>query len=186
MRHATAALGRASACLRLSPLLAASPRPHGRCARPARCARCAGLFRSVRLVAKPPSSASAPAFALRGGALQTVAPLDAIEFVVAPRQLPAIAQLSVRAEAGVAPPGQEAVVAAQAAAAAAGAGVGGYLAARATLLKALPEGVDVAFEGVEGGKPTAVLQPLPAGALRERSGGGLGVWEVELLPNGKL
>lgn len=132
----------------------------------------AGLFRSVRLVVKPPSTACAPAFALRGGALQTVAPLESIEFVVAPRQLPAIQKLSVRAEGGAEAAGEEAVAAAQAAAAAAGAGVAAYLAARAVLLKGLPAGVDVAFEGVEGGAPTAVVRPVPAGALRDAGRGG--------------
>ncbi|PRW56496.1 actin binding [Chlorella sorokiniana] len=129
-----------------------------------------GLFRSVRLVVKPPSTTCAPAFALRGSSLQTVAPLEAIEFVVAARQLPAIKKLSVCAEGGAETPSEEAVAAAQAAAAAAGAGVAAYLAARAALLKALPQGVDVAFEGVEGGAPTAVVRTVPAGQQRALTG----------------
>lgn len=132
----------------------------------------AGLFRNVRLVVKPPSTACAPAFALRSGALQTMAPLESIEFVVAPRQLPAIQKLSVEAEGGAEAPTEETVAAAQAAAAAAGAGVAAYLAARAVLLKGLPAGVDVAFEGVESGAPTAVVRPVPAGALRDAGRGG--------------
>lgn len=131
----------------------------------------AGLFRSVRLVVQPPSTACAPAFALRGGALQTVAPLEGIEFVVSPRQLPAIKQLAVRSEGAAEAPSEEAIAAAQAAAAAAGAGVAAYLAARAALLEALPQGVDVAFEGVESGTPTAVVRPVPAGAAQGRGDG---------------
>lgn len=128
----------------------------------------AGLFRGVRLAAKPPTAAAAPAFALHPGSSQlaTVAPLDEIAFSVAPRQLPPIAELSVRAEGGVQPPAEAALAAARAAAAAADSGVGAYLAARAGLLEALPAGVDVAFEGVESGKPTVVVRPVPQGEQR--------------------
>lgn len=130
----------------------------------------AGLFRSVRVVAKPPSTAAAPAFALLpSGALETVAPLEQVEYVLAPRQLPAIAELSFRADGGLELPFEEALERAKAAAVAAGPGVAGYLCARAVLLEGQPGGVDVAFEGVEGGKPIAVLRPLPKGA-RGRSG----------------
>jgi hypothetical protein len=129
-----------------------------------------GLFRAVRVVAKPPSGAAAPAFMLpaagSSGGLQTVAPLGEIEFVAPQRLLPAIQELSMRAEGGLAPPSEEALARARAAAAAAGAsaGVGAYLCARAALLEGLPEGVDVVFEGVEAGRPLAVLRPVPAGA----------------------
>lgn len=130
----------------------------------------------MRLVVKPPSTACAPAFALRGGSLHTVAPLEGIEFVALPRQLPAIQQLSVRAEGGAEAPSEAAVAAAQAAAAAAGTGVAAYLAARAALLEALPQGVDVAFEGVEGGAPAAVVRPVAAGALR--AAGRVWLWQA--------
>jgi hypothetical protein len=99
-----------------------------------------------------------------GGGLQTVAPLGEIEFVAPQRLLPAIQELSVRTEGGLAPPSEEARARAAAAAAGASAGVGAYLCARAALLEGLPEGVDVVFEGVEAGRPTAVLRPVPAGA----------------------
>ena len=129
----------------------------------------------MRLAAAPPAAASAPAFELRPGSSQlaAVAPLDKIEFAVAPRQLPPIAELSARAEGGVQPPPEAALSAARAAAAAAGSGLAGYLAARAALLEALPASVDVAFKGVEGGRPTAVLRPVPQGE-QSRAGAELG------------
>ncbi|EFN58262.1 hypothetical protein CHLNCDRAFT_57092 [Chlorella variabilis] len=131
-----------------------------------------GLFRSVRVAAKPPTAAAAPAFALLpGGGLQAVAPLGEVEYVVAPRQLPAVQQLSVRAEGGLAAPTDDVQARAAAAAAAAAApGVAAYLAARAVLLEGQPDGVDVVFEGVEAGKPTAVLRPVPAGQQRSLTG----------------
>ena len=124
----------------------------------------------MRLVVTPPSVASAPAFVVPGSgrALQTVAPLEGIEYVAAPRQLAPIAELAVRSDGGAQAPDATAAQRASAAAAAAGGGVAAYLAARAALLEGLPSGVDVAFEGVEGGKPTAVVRPLLAGALRDR------------------
>lgn len=98
--------------------------------------------------------------------LQTVAPLERIEYVAAPRQLPAIRELSFRAEGDAQLPGEAAQSAARAAAAAAAPGVAAYLAARAALLDGLLEGLDVAFEGVEAGKPTAVVRALPEGGQR--------------------
>lgn len=95
--------------------------------------------------------------------LQTVAPLERIEYVAAPRQLPSIRELGFRAEGGAELPSEAAQAAARSAAAAAAPGVPAYLAARAALLQGLPEGLDVAFEGVEAGKPTAVVRPVPEG-----------------------
>ncbi|KAL4443721.1 hypothetical protein ABPG75_011458 [Micractinium tetrahymenae] len=127
-----------------------------------------GLFRSVRIVAQPPSVESAPAFVVppSGAELQTVAPLERIEYVAVPRQLPGIKELSFRAEGGAELPSEAAQGAARAAAAAAAPGVAAYLAARAALLACLPQGLDVCFEGVEAGKPTAVVLPVPAGQQR--------------------
>lgn len=119
----------------------------------------------MRVAARPPAAASAPAFAVQpSGALQAVAPLDAIEYMLAPRQLPPVQQLSVKAEGGAAAPAVDIQArAAAAAAAATGGGAAAYLAARAVLLEGQPENVDVSFEGVEAGKPVALLHILPAG-----------------------
>lgn len=111
-----------------------------------------------------------------------MAPLERIEYVAAPRQLPAIKELAFRAEGGAQPPGEAAQAAARSAAAAAAPGVPAYLAARAALLEGLAEGLDVAFEGVEAGKPTAVVRPVPEGGqakdLTRRWGAGSGVTPV--------
>ncbi|KAL4858448.1 TraB domain-containing protein [Chlorella vulgaris] len=130
-----------------------------------------GLFRSVRVAARPPAAASAPAFAVPpSGGLQAVAPLDAIEYMLAPRQLPPVQQLSVKAEGGAEAPAADIQARAQAAAAATGGGVAAYLAARAVLLEGQPENVDVSFEGVEAGKPVALLHTLPSGQQRALTG----------------
>ena len=130
----------------------------------------------MRVAATSPSVATAvfaPAFALPpgGGSLQPVVPLQAIEFVVEPRQLlPAVkSPLACRAEGGLTPLATEALERGlQAAAAVPGGGVAAYLAARAALLADLPDDVDAVFE-LEGGSgggggATVVLRPLPAGA----------------------
>jgi hypothetical protein len=82
--------------------------------------------------------------------------------MLAPRQLPPVQQLSVKAEGGAAAPAADIQARAQSAAATGG-GVAAYLAARAVLLEGQPENVDVSFEGVEAGKPVALLHILPAG-----------------------
>ena len=133
----------------------------------------AGLFRSARPTAKQPTPAScAPAFVVpsgQGRRLQVVAPLGAIEFVVTPRMLPALQELTVQAEGVDVDPGQLQQVRAEALAA----GTAGtpalacLLQARRSLLQAVPEGeraqTEVVFSGAEQGKVQATVRTVPAG-----------------------